>query len=210
MIKLDTEQIEILLVTDGGAIPRKDKGFNSASAFKVCRIDRNVIPHNIDIIEVGEFNPNTTSQFGEIRAMEMGLGFIVNFLLEDEKYKGKTCNIKLVTDSMLYYMSLTSWIYGWMAKAKDGVLYNTKKEPVVNQEQIKAAFAYIKKIEKNHIISLLHLNSHIAKKNLKDLKKKFELFNKCSLTNDMFLTIYQQNAKCDETVKAWLNVPKIQ
>jgi ribonuclease HI len=193
--------LEFLLFTDGGCFPKETgRKFDSVASIRIF--------HKIDIAEPEliydkQFvNLDTTGNYSEINAMKLSLLWVAVTLRDSTLYEGDVI-IKLYTDSMLYHQSLTSWIYGWIKRAKNGILYNKHKEPVVNQEEIIKAFKIMEILRKERGVNIkfYHINSHVAKKNFKLHKKTFEGFNKCKLTDDEFLFLYLQNKLCDEAVK---------
>jgi ribonuclease HI len=186
---------EFLIFTDGGAFDKGGYNFRAVDNFRFFKVtDRELIHKEICITEEG------TSPFAEINAIARALENAYEYV---KAAKLKEYDIKLYTDSMLCYNSLTMWIYSWMKKAKKtkGVFMSSSGQPVLNQEQIKKAFYYLTELRKKGTVTLFHINSHTAKKNVKKLKEKFEKFNKCKVTDDEFLFIYLQNSICDEEIK---------
>jgi ribonuclease HI len=187
---------EFLIFTDGGAFDKGGYNFRAVDNFrffKKTEEDNELIHKEICITEEG------TSPFAEINAIARALENAWKYCKATE---AKNVDVKLYTDSMLCYNSLNSWIYSWIKKSKytKGVFISSSGTPVANQEQIKKAFYYMLEIRKFGKVTLFHINSHKAKKDVKKLKKKFEGFNKCKVTDDEFLFIFLQNAKCDEEI----------
>ena len=204
---------EILLFTDGGSfddeLPKKEnedekkdeekdpedevrRKYLSISSFRFFNDKKELVHKNLTY-------RRGSNQFAEINAIANALEHTWLYV---EGGVLKNVNIKLYTDSMLCYMSLTKWIYNWIRTAKKGVFISSTKQPVMHQEEFKRAFKFLTKIRNaGHTVSFFHINSHIAKKNVDDLKKKFEKFNKVKLTKDQFLFIYLQNALCDKAIQ---------
>lgn len=188
--------MEILVFTDGGGFKKTGGKFDGVSAFRIyTRVNGNY--EELETRQI--FMEDRTSAFAEINAIAEALLAVRGHV---EKNKWKDYTVRLYTDSMLYFRSLTQWIYGWMKTAKKGIFYGSKGEPIVNQDQIKAAFQQMQMLWANGEVKFYHINSHVAKKKVKDLRKKFEEFNKCKVTEDEFLFIYLQNQKCDQDVQA--------
>lgn len=189
--------ITFYLFTDGGGFPREDGGFNGVSAYRVYTVteqEARLLYHEETVTE------KKTSQFGEIQAIAKGLEHI-QLYLDDMKIQGNV-SIKIFTDSMLYFKSLTEWIYGWIKKAREGVLYNSSNQPVINQDEIKAAFGVLLAFKKkNYFIRFFHINSHISIHKLGALKQKFESFNQCEISDEEMMFIYKGNQACDDAIK---------
>lgn len=192
---------EFMLFTDGGAFPKENGNFTAVHAFRLFKIERDnkgEIENTELIYEEAVVHEDKTCAYAEISALAKGLENLWKYVRATELKKIKA---SVYTDSMLYYKSLTEWIYVWIKTAKDGVFYSSSGKPVANQEEIKVAFEFLQNLHEYGTVKLFHINSHVAKKNVKKLKEKFEKFNKCSISDLEFLFIYAQNAKCDEMVK---------
>jgi ribonuclease HI len=183
---------DLLVFTDGGAFDKGNEQFRAVSSYRVYTTEKEYVHNDAFITETG------TSPFAEIAAIAAALKNVVAYI---ENLEDKEIIIKLYTDSMICHQSLTKWIFSWMRKARNGVFYTSSGTPVANQEKIKEAFEYLKEIRKHATITLYHVNSHTAKKNLKKLKADFEKFNKIKITDDELLFIYLQNARCDKDIQ---------
>lgn len=198
--------LRFLLFTDGGGFPKPDgRKFDSASSIRVF-ITVNEICKSELIFSEEYVNPDTTNNFAEIFAIRKALDFIVDKTQESDQ-KAEVC---VYTDSMLYYNSLKSWIYAWIKRARKGILYSSKNEPVINQGEIISAFKIMQSLLKhNKPVQFFHINSHNKSKgktlSWEKQKEKFEKFNKCELSDDDFLFLLLQNKKCDESVKTAYN-----
>jgi ribonuclease HI len=180
------------IFTDGGAFDKGGYKFRAVSSFQFFNENKELIHKNIKITEDG------TSPFAEINAIANALENASSYI---ETAKLKNVQVDLYTDSMLCYNSLTLWIFSWMKKAKNGIFISSSGQPVLNQEEIKRAFKAMTKIRKVGKVNLYHINSHKSKKDLKKLKTKFEKFNKIKVSDEDFLFIYLQNAKCDKMIE---------
>lgn len=184
----------LYLFTDGGGFPRKDKegGFDGVSNFRFFDEEKNLIKSFSAVYE------KKTNNFGEIHAMAVGLADAYNYLTAKEQ---KDFVINVITDSKISHTGLKEWIYNWIKNQRDGVFYNSKGEPVANQEEFKAAFAVMTKLKETGNVHLYHIKSHYPIKKIKDLKKYFETFNRLKLTDEEMLFVYEQNKACDESVE---------
>lgn len=184
------------LFTDGGAFNKEEDeegDFRAVSSFRFFNKNKDLLHKDAIITETG------TTPFSEIKAICEGLTWAHEYLKE---LGHPNVNVLLFTDSMLCYMSLTQWIYGWIKKAKDGVFYGSKGTKVANQEEIKYAFNKMKQIrDLDCRVILFHINSHTSKKNLKKLHEKFQKFNNVKIPYDEFLFVYLQNEQCDIMIK---------
>jgi len=190
--------VKILVFTDGGGFKREDEGFDAVSVFRI--FTENPPSKDFQPLVNQEFViERKTSAYAEIYAIAKALENVFLFV---EEYKKPIKSVNIYTDSMLCYKSLTEWIYSWMKKSKDGTFYSSNGTPVANQEEIKTAFSYMGKLRNRNIhTKFFHINSHTAQCKVKTLKKKFEKFNRCAVTDEEFLFYYLQNKKCDEAVK---------
>lgn len=184
---------KIWLFTDGGAFDKGEYNFRAVSSFRMFKDDKELIHKDVRITEVG------TSPYAEIQAICDGLTSAHDYIQEVDR---TNIIVTLFTDSMLCHQSLTKWIFGWMKKAKDGVLYNSKGEEVANQKEIKYAFNKMLQIRKMDCqVMLFHVNSHTSKKGLRKLHQKFEKFNNIKIPYEDFEFVYVQNEECDKMIK---------
>lgn len=184
-----------LIFTDGGGFPREDKEFDGVGTYRIFKPDK-VLLHADGIVA-----EKRTGQYGEINGMAEGLKNLYDYAVT-AKLENQT--VFLVTDSMLYMSTLTNWIHKWIkfSKGKGGTLYRAKNKPVKNQDKIMMAFSYMLKLQKERKIHVrfFHINSHVPKKDVKELHKVFQQFNKCEISLDDFLFLYLQNGLCDKAV----------
>lgn len=188
------------LFTDGGGFPKGDgTTFDGVSAYRLNLFNS---AEDTKLIHSEEtVNEDHTGQYGEIQAIAKGLEMTQRYIT-DMEIEGP-CMIHIYTDSMLYHNALTKWVFDWIKRMKDGVWYNSSNKPVVNQDQIKIAFSIINAFRnKNVTIRFFHINSHYPIHKLKELKEKFELFNRCKVSDEEFLFIYKENDLCDKSIKA--------
>lgn len=182
------------IFTDGGGFDKGGYNFRAVSSYRFFNESQELIHSDVIITETG------TNQYAEICAIANAFENAYKYFEALAEEEQQEFHIKLYTDSMLCYDSLTKWIYGWIKKAKNGV-FMTRNGPVLNQDQIKKAFFYLTELRKKGSVKLYHINSHTAKKDVKKLKKKFQEFNKCKVTDDEFLFIYLQNKNCDQMIQ---------
>lgn len=187
------------IFTDGGGFPINDEKtkFDACSGYRLFNMTGEVpqlIHRSQKVTELA------TGQFAESEAIALGLENLQDYLQSTENVD--TVHVSIITDSMLYYNSLTIWIYSWLRKMKEGVFYMSAGAPVKNQSNIKRAFKCMTDIRKTGAVKLFHLNSHIPKHKLKGLKKKFETFNKCKCSDEQFAFIHLQNSLVDQEVSA--------
>ena len=186
-----TKLVKLKLFTDGGSFRKEDGKFDSVSSIRLFKDDEL-------LYEDVEIHVDKTNNYAEIYSIAKGLENIQAYL---EKAKTKKFSIEVFTDSQLCEKSLNIWIYSWVRKAKDKILYNSQQQPVANQELILRAFKVKTKYFKD--IKIYHINSHVADKTerLKKLYKKFLKYNKCEMFYDDFLFAYYQNRECDKVIK---------
>jgi len=176
------------IFTDGGAYAKDNGKFTAVSSYRIYKDDE--LLHDKQ-----EVHDDKTNNYAEIYAIATALENVQDYL---EVAEPEEFSVEVYSDSLLCVQSLNVWIYNWIKKAKDGVMYNSTGQKVANQELIKRAFKIKYKL-KGHI-NVWHINSHEPLKKVKELYKKFLKFNKCDITYDDFLFAYLQNKKCDEAI----------
>lgn len=189
--------VTFYLFTDGGGFAKPEGGFDGVSAYRIYIHDDNGIRllHSNEKVTEG-----ATGQFGEISAISNGLEHICLYMKDvdiDEKV-----SVQIYTDSMLYMKALTEWIFSWIRKAREGILYSTAGTPVVNQEQIKSAFRSMIWLKKQKAkVRFYHINSHYSEKKIGSLKIKFQKTNNCTVSDEEFYFIYKGNQACDDAIQ---------
>lgn len=188
--------MDFKIFTDGGSFKneKEETGYDGAAAFIIWE-DGN------KIAEEGIFLKGKTNNFSEMFAIGKSITVLREYI---EKHVENKTNITVtvVTDSQLCQKSLLEWIYGWKANAVNGVLYNSKKEPVANQNLILVTRNEMDKLESiiDRKVFIQHINSH---KSLKDLPKNCAKFNKKNHTNltiDEYKFYHDCNDRCDKLV----------
>ena len=188
--------MDFKIFTDGGSFKneKEETGYDGAAAFIIWEDDNK-------IAEEGIFLKGKTNNFSEMFAIGKSITVLREYI---EKHVEDKTNITVtvVTDSQLCQKSLLEWIYGWKANAVNGVLYNSKKEPVANQNLILVTRNEMDKLESiiDRKVFIQHINSH---KSLKDLPKNCAKFNKKNHTNltiDEYKFYHDCNDRCDKLV----------
>lgn len=181
---------KLRIFTDGGCISEDNKKekFHAATALIVCKNYDNIYKDSLQL-------PNHTHNYGEIEGIRRSLEFVKAFF---EKEKEKNYIVEIYSDSMLYVNSLNVWIYNWLKKMKNGVIYTSTNQPVINQESILAAHNILigLKCEKH----LYHINSHLQGEKLKHAYDKFIKRNKCKISFEDFVFAAKKNDECDKLV----------
>lgn len=188
--------MEFKIFTDGGSFKneKEDSGYDGAAAFVIFE-DNDMIAEN------GFFLKGKTNNFSEMFAIGKAINTLRKYI-EDFVVDKSNITVTVITDSQLCQKSLTEWIFGWLANAKNGVLYNSKKEPVANQDLIlvtRNEMNILEDIIQKKII-IQHINSHKA---LKDLPKNCKKYNKKNGTNlslEEYKFYHECNDKCDKLV----------
>lgn len=188
--------MEFKIFTDGGSFKNEheESGYDGAAAFIIWEGEHKVAEDAI-------FLKGKTNNFSEMFAIGKAITVLTNYIKEFIEDKS---NIKVVviTDSQLCQKSLLEWIYGWKANAVNGVLYNSKKEPVANQNLILVTRNEMDKLEEliQRKVFIQHINSH---KSLKDLSKNCTKYNKKNGTNlslEEYKFYHDCNDRCDKLV----------
>lgn len=188
--------MEFRIFTDGGSFKNTNEksGFDGSAAF--------IVYENDDLIaEESFFLKGKTNNFSEMFAIGKSISVLRKYI-EEFVVDKSNITVTIITDSQLCQKSLTEWIFGWLANAKDGVLYNSKKERVANQELIMTTRHEMNLLEDiiQRKVFIQHINSH---KSLKDLSKNREKYNKKNGTNlslEEYKFYHDCNEKCDKLV----------
>lgn len=189
--------MDIRIFTDGGAFrnPKTESGFDSVAAYNIW-ID------NEEVVCTADFLKGKTNNFAEMYSIYKSLKIVYEYLSKHVN-DIEDVNIKVITDSELCKKSLTEWMNGWLQNESLGVLYNSKKEPVANQQLILMATIYLERLKVmcNDQLYVQHINSHNSKSTLNKDCAKFNKKNNENLTIDEYAFYFVCNDKCDKLVK---------
>lgn len=188
--------MEYKIFTDGGSFKNSNEksGYDGASAFIILEDGKKIAEDAI-------FLKGKTNNFSEMFAIGKSIKVLREYI-EEHVEERINITVTVITDSQLCQKSLLEWIHGWKANAVNGVLYNSKKEPVANQELILTTRHEMDKLEEviDRKVFIHHINSH---KSLKDLPKNCNKFNKKNGTNlslEEYRFYHECNDRCDKLV----------
>lgn len=143
----------IELFTDGSSYIGKNVK-SSASGFAIYIND-------ILVSEGTEFYKKGTNNSAECSAVLRGLERIDDLISKvDKKIRPKIITVHVYADSFITVESCRNWIYGWIKKAKGGVLMNSQGEEVANQEILKSIYNSFLTNDK-YCLVFRHINSHV-------------------------------------------------
>lgn len=189
--------MNIKIFTDGGAFANKyeKSGFDSVASYNIW-IDGKEVVCSAEILK------GKTNNFAEMYAIYKSLKIVSDYISK-KKNRQENVVVKLITDSELCKKSLTEWIDGWLKNANVGVLYNSKKEPVANQQLILMATIYLERLKTICCdqVYIQHIHSHNSKSDLAKDCKKFNQKNNENLSVKEYEFYFMCNAKCDKLVK---------
>lgn len=140
------------LFTDGSSIIN-DKVRASASAYAVYIKDQ--------LIKDGtEFYNNGTNNLAESSAILEGLNRVNKMIKKvDKKYIHLPVEIHVYADSLITVETCREWIYKWIERSRNGILYNSSGDEVANQDVFKQIYKkYL--INDMYILKFFHVNSH--------------------------------------------------
>lgn len=184
---------KFLLVTDGSATNKgkDDYVFDGSYAYRVVDYNTKEILH-----QGGNFNENTTTPRMEMMAIAHALTWLNGHL--DTQGINKDVEITILSDSQLSIDSVGKFIYSQLKSMKDGVIYNSSKKPVLNQDVIITAVKLILNFKRYGRVNLFHIRSHIPKVRLEQTYEEFMGKNNCELTYDEYLELVGHNIAVDE------------
>lgn len=185
--------VRFRIFTDGGAFKKEDgKTYTGVSSYCVYKND-----DEKPIIENTVIHENGTNNFSEIYAIAKALKEIFEYIKEA---KMDEYNIEIYSDSLLCIKSLTVWIWNWLKNSKPGgILLNSVKEKVANQELIKEAFYYLQQFKNK--CKIYFINSHQPEYKVQEQYKKFKKDNKTDISLEDFIFAYLNNANRDKAIK---------
>lgn len=196
--------MEYKIFTDGGSFKNinEKSGYDGASAFIILEDGKKIAEDAI-------FLKGKTNNFSEMFAIGKSIKVLREYI-EEQIEERNNITVTVITDSQLCQKSLLEWIYGWKANAVNGILYNSKKEPVANQELILTTRNEMDKLEEviDRKVFIHHINSHKA---LKDIPKNCNKFNKkngTNLTLEEYRFYHECNDRCDKLVNEVYNNAK--
>jgi len=192
-IKGEIKMTRFRIFTDGGAFKKEDgKSFTGVSSYCVYKND-----DEKPIIERTVIHENGTNNYSEIFAIASALKEIYEYIKvgEFDNYQ-----IEVYSDSMWCIKSLTVWIWNWLKNSKPGgVLINSMKQKVANQEFIKEAFYYLQQFKSK--CKIYFINSHQPESKIAEQYKKFKKDNNVDITLEDFIFAYLNNANRDKAIK---------
>lgn len=139
---------------------------------------------------------NKTNNFGELKAIDLALKHIKKEI--PEYYK----EINIYSDSLLSINCLTTYLPSWLKSVKNGVMYNSSKQPVKNQDIIWSILETRKFFDKNNIkINIYFVRSHSPRSKIKYYHALYCKDNKVDITLEAYSVIRDRNAYCDAFIK---------
>lgn len=184
---------KFLLITDGSATNVAKDGyvFDGSYAYRVVDQNTNEILH-----QGGNYNENTTTPRMELMAIAHAFTWLNGYL--DTKGIKKDIQVTLISDSQLSIDSVGKFIYTQLKSLKDGVIFNSSKKPVLNQDVIITAVKLILNMKRYGRVNLYHIRSHIPKVRLEETYLEFKDKNGCELDFEEYLMLVQHNNDMDE------------
>lgn len=178
---------KIIICTDGSSTPSSDFKYKAASTFYI--FDRGEIRTKQTSTLLGH-----TNNYAELHAIYKA----THYCLKNMKNLSTYDEVIIATDSELCVNIFNKWIVDWLINADNEVLISSSGVPVKNQELIKSTFMQLQLLKKLVKVRLIHVNSHVSKRNSEDLYLKMSI--KYGITRDEFDIIYKGNDMCDKLV----------
>ena len=182
----------INIFTDASII-KQENGQTIASAGYHSYINKNMVDYDIRHLQPA------TNNVGELTAVKMG---VLSAIRLKQIYPNINA-INLFSDSKLAVYSIREWIFNWVKKERNGIMYNSSNSPVENQSFILAIIYTI--LNSNIEINFFHVRSHIDYKyesNINKFKKSFMQENNLSeqITDSLCIALVRNNANVDNMV----------
>lgn len=201
---------EFIVFTDGGAFSRPlGEGFDAASTFLLFHhLSDTPINESKLYDSYGKVTEERTNGFAEMEPIAIALERLFSHISQSPESERNRTTIQLITDSRNCYMTLTTWIYSWLKNGNgiDTPILNSRGKTPENLDVIMRAFlAKTRLMELGVAVNFYHINSHTAKKKIKQTHLKFEQENNCNVTPVEFAFIYTANKACDDAVKIIFN-----
>lgn len=167
-----------------------------ASSGSIAVIGDNIVDSRYEVLA------NSTNNRGELYAILLGIHQIC-------KYKNNVKYINVYSDSEISVKGLTVWIFNWVNNMNnDGVLINSAKEPVANQDIINMIIGLI--LHNNISLKMYHVNSHSSgtENSILKFKDKFKRSNNIIEDIDISLmkAIIDYNNIVDNTTRENLRI----
>lgn len=182
-------KVSLDVFTDSAGYRQPDGSYNSNVGYLIYEGDSLLYKQRKDYI-------NKTNNFGELKAIELALRYIKNNM--GDSYD----TINIYSDSLLSIKYLTVYLKTWLKNTRDGVMYNSKKEPVKNQDilwNILRLREYFR--ERNIRIRIYFVRSHSSESMIKNYYELFCRDNNTIITLDEYRIIRERNAICDLYIK---------
>ncbi len=119
--------------------------------------------------ELYTIDEDSTNNRGELIAAYLGL-----LLANKERYSYNYDNIAIYSDSQFVVYGLTKWMHSWVINTRDGIIYNSNKTPVKNQELFKLIISYC--INNNMRVHFYAQRGHTNFHSSKDLAEANDYF----------------------------------
>lgn len=179
------------IFTDASII-KENGNFTAASGY-ISIIGKDIVDSDVKHLI------SATNNIGELVAIKMGVTSAIHL---KSMYPNIT-TINLFSDSKISIFSLREWIFNWVKKVKDRVMYNSSNIPVENQHYILSIIYLI--LENDLSINFYHLKSHCIISNEKHIyafKRSFVKENRlsCNISDQLVYEFIKNNSFIDNIV----------
>lgn len=121
----------------------------------------NIIDTNYRIVS------NTTNNNSELKGLRSAISMA-------NKYKYNFQTINIFSDSQISIFGLRDYIYKWKFNPKDGLLYGSSKNPIINQSIFIEAYYMLKELNEFNI-NIYHQAGHVDN-TVESLNKAYNVF----------------------------------
>lgn len=150
------------------------KTYNNGRTFGCSYAMCPLSPHYVRYL----ISPDSTNNRSEIIAVHLAIELGYEIIKLEKEVNGiEYDHINIYSDSQFTIFGLTKWMPTWI-KSMDshGIMYNSSREPVKNQELFKAILASV--AEKKIKINLFHQAGHVNLNNPRKLAEANKIFEK--------------------------------
>lgn len=151
----------ISIFTDA-SITTSSFGETIGCAGAICEEDNNICDY--------EILRDSTNNISEITAIKLAVQLAIK-----NRHMFKDC-VHIYADSQWAIYGLTKWIRSWTDNTINGILYNSSKEPVKNQQIF---LSIIKLIVDNRLpVKFYHVKGHVDTNNINSIEKAVTVFSR--------------------------------
>ena len=194
MIKDIFNEQTINIFTDASVYQCKNGKFVSCPGVIVVKVFDNM-PYICD--KFSYLSYDSTNNEGEIKAIRSGIYLA-------QKYRYSVPKINLFSDSNICVSGLSEWMENWIRYSRNGILYNSSKKEVINQENFINVMYDIVSTQLN--INIYHQKGHVKrnKESIDHARKVFKQINNINASYELIDKLSYYNNYVDNMTKKYI------